>query len=979
MAVYVVDSSNWDDPSFWAGISEASSGHSLDFSALGGLFSLEFNPWTGAVTLSDGTSTFTIGDASYAGGGSDASLGGATLLSYFTTVTGTQGNDTLHSSSGAQNLSGGAGDDRFVLYDGFGNDTIDGGSGTNTIDVSAVTTGVTVDYYGDGLGPATDGTDTINFTNIQNWELTDQADLFSAGGDTVGVNAYGRGGDDTMWGGLGDDMLDGGDGVDIIYGDTGDDTIYGGAGNDTIDGNTGRDVIYGGSGDDLVLARGGVDTTDGGAGTDTIDFTNDIGSVVFTMADGATTITGGAIETESNINYENAIGSAGNDSILGTAGANSIAGGLGNDTLTGGFGSDTFNSGGGNDSIVGSEDAGDGDIDVLDYSGETNGVVVTYTGSEAGTAAGTTTDTDTFSEIERIIFTNQADAVNALADTGGVTLDTQAGDDFVAAGQGADSLDGGADTDQLSYLGSAAPVTLDIGAGTGTGGDAEGDTFANFEIFNLTDGDDSVTGSTSGEEINAQAGNDNISTGGGDDSVVAGAGNDTVQGGAGADNMNGGAGIDTLSYEDSAAPVTVNLGANSVSGGDATGDTIAAFENVTGSAGGDVLTGSNASNTISGLGGDDQIDAGLGADSVDAGAGNDNVAGSLGDDVMDGGADNDTYDASGATGPVTIDLSNNTATGAGVGNDAITNFEGAVGGAFGDTFTGDGGPNTFDGGDGDDSIGGGAGNDSLDGSGGNDFFAYNDGDGNDTIVGGEDPGDTDNDTIRVQVPIGGGFDVVYSGGNDEAGQIFIRDSGGATINTVTFSEIENIVCFTRGTMIETPKGHVAIEDLSEGDMIVTRDNGVQPLRWIGSQTVKAKGKKAPVMIKAGALGNDRDLRVSQLHRMLITDWRAELMFDEPEVLAAAKHLVNGDTIYVEENSDDTVEYFHMLFDSHEIVTANGAASESFHPGEQGLGWMAEETREEIFEIFPELRVELGGYGDAARTSLKAYEAKALKR
>ena len=137
------------------------------------------------------------------------------------------------------------------------------------------------------------------------------------------------------------------------------------------------------------------------------------------------------------------------------------------------------------------------------------------------------------------------------------------------------------------------------------------------------------------------------------------------------------------------------------------------------------------------------------------------------------------------------------------------------------------------------------------------------------------------------------------------------------------------------------------------------------------------GKVAPIVIKAGALDNDRDLRVSPLHRMLISDWRAELMFGEQEVLAAAKHLVNGDTIYVEEGLE--VEYFHMLFDQHEIVTANGAPSESFHPGEQGMGWLDEEVREEIFTIFPELRGDYAEYGPAARTSLKAFEARALKR
>jgi hypothetical protein len=100
-----------------------------------------------------------------------------------------------------------------------------------------------------------------------------------------------------------------------------------------------------------------------------------------------------------------------------------------------------------------------------------------------------------------------------------------------------------------------------------------------------------------------------------------------------------------------------------------------------------------------------------------------------------------------------------------------------------------------------------------------------------------------------------------------------------------------------------------------------------------------------------------------------------MLFGEAEVLAAAKHLVNGDSIYAQTGGE--VEYFHMLFDAHEIVTANGAASESFHPGELGMGSMAQEAREEIFTLFPELRVDAETYGPATRTSLKGYEAKAL--
>ncbi|MEM1299600.1 MAG: Hint domain-containing protein [Pseudomonadota bacterium] len=700
-------------------------------------------------------------------------------------------------------------------------ETIFGGAGTDVtvtgagVDINVDNVDATGDdsirgSQGDDVIYGGDGADTINSSFGINFPFIPTEDT---GGDTV----YGGSGDDIITsqgpGAVSSSIRDtvyGGDGNDSIVGNIEQtdpnavlDTLYGGTGNDTIDGNTGDDLIYGGSGDDLVLAREGVDTTDGGAGIDTIDFSNDAGTVVFTMADGATTVTGGETDIESNINYENVIGSSGDDTLTGNDAANIIDGGAGDDLLTGGGGSDTFITGAGDDSVIGSEDAGDTDIDVIDYSDEANGVVVTYTGDEAGTASGIGTGTDTFVEIERMVFTDERDAINAASDTVGVTLDTAGGNDFVEGGQGADSLDGGDGIDELSYADSEDPVNLDVGAGTATGGNAEGDEFVNFEDFTLTDGNDTFTG---------------------------GDGDETVDGGLG----------------------------------------------------------------------DDSLDGGDGDDSIDGGAGDDTITGGDGDDTMAGGDGDDTV----AIGPET---------------------------------------------------------------------------GDDSIVGGEGGEDDGGDTIDVQIPVGGGFDVIYSGGDDEAGTINIRNQDDIVIDTITFSEIENIVCFTRGTMIRTASGEVAIEDLAEGDLIMTRDNGAQPLRWIGSQEVKAKGKKAPVTIKAGAMGNDRDLKVSQLHRMLVTDWRAQLMFDEAEVLVAAKHLVNGDTIFVEENSDDVVEYFHMLFDGHEIVTANGAEAESFHPGEQGMGWMAEETREEILELFPQLRVELDGFGPSARTTLKAYEARALKR
>ena len=114
----------------------------------------------------------------------------------------------------------------------------------------------------------------------------------------------------------------------------------------------------------------------------------------------------------------------------------------------------------------------------------------------------------------------------------------------------------------------------------------------------------------------------------------------------------------------------------------------------------------------------------------------------------------------------------------------------------------------------------------------------------------------------------------------------------------------------------------------------------------------ATGVLAPILIRKGALGNDRDLRVSPQHRMLLQGWQAEMLFGEEEVLATAKSLVNDHSILRDEGGE--VEYFHMLFDTHEIIYAEGAPSESFHPGEQGWKTLDQGTRDEILTLFPEL-------------------------
>ena len=205
-----------------------------------------------------------------------------------------------------------------------------------------------------------------------------------------------------------------------------------------------------------------------------------------------------------------------------------------------------------------------------------------------------------------------------------------------------------------------------------------------------------------------------------------------------------------------------------------------------------------------------------------------------------------------------------------------------------------------------------------------------------------------------------------------------EDTNDPNIDDTIF--IDNIqitqICFTAGTLIETEAGPRAVETLEPGDMVVTRDHGLQPLRWIGVSRRIGQGKFAPIHIAAGTLGNDRDLRVSPQHRMLLTGWRAELMFGEPGVLATAQSLVNGTTVTRAPCAE--VDYVHILFDRHEIVYAEGAPSESFHPGELGMGGLDDAVRAEIFALFPDLATgDYAAYGPAVRMSLKAGEGQVM--
>ena len=331
-----------------------------------------------------------------------------------------------------------------------------------------------------------------------------------------------------------------------------------------------------------------------------------------------------------------------------------------------------------------------------------------------------------------------------------------------------------------------------------------------------------------------------------------------------------------------------------------------------------------------------------GDDSILGGAGNDNIFGEAGDDTLDGGSGNDTL-----TG--------------GSGNDSL------IGGIGADQLFGDTGDDTLFVAQGDQAFGGD----------GDDLFVIDDlgevGAGTINIVGGEG-GETAGDTLQLNSDVSRA-DITFTNSDDAAGGlsgIFTMADG----TVVTFSEIENIVCFTPGARLLTPHGERAIETLRGGDMVITRDHGPQPIRWIGSRTVAGVDRFAPISIAAHVLdGATRPLLVSPQHRFLFTGYKAELLFGCDEVLVAAKHMLDGRDVVASDRA--AVTYIHILFDQHEVIYADGAATESFHAGDVGISAISDLSREEMFSIFPELRANPNAYGKTARPCLKRHEAQLL--
>lgn len=227
----------------------------------------------------------------------------------------------------------------------------------------------------------------------------------------------------------------------------------------------------------------------------------------------------------------------------------------------------------------------------------------------------------------------------------------------------------------------------------------------------------------------------------------------------------------------------------------------------------------------------------------------------------------------------------------------------------------------------------------------------------------------------VTLNANGTLTVAGDGDTEDFNFTYTIDNG--TDTDVGFVNATSVPCFVAGTLIATPSGERPAETLQPGDLVLTQDDGPQPLRWIGTRKVAAAGEFAPIHIRANTFGTHRDLLLSPLHRVLIRDSLAEVLFGESEVLIAARDLINDRS--VTRRAGGEVTYVHLMFDRHQVVYSEGLETESFLPGPQTAKSFERDVVDEICAIFPEMDPDTGtGYSPAARRTLRKFEADILR-
>lgn len=480
--------------------------------------------------------------------------------------------------------------------------------------------------------------------------------------------------------------------------------------------NTSSLVADGGIGNDLLVGTVASDTLTGGADNDTASFVNAYNP-------------GSSVGVTVDLNLQGAAQNtvaAGSDTL---SGIENLIGSALNDTLTGDGNNNVLEGGLGNDTLAG----GLGN-DTASYAGATAGVTVSL-GSQGGAQSTGSAGTDTLSGFENLL--------------GSAFNDTLTGDTFV------NTLSGGAGDDTLLTGGTNAPGDVDLldgGIGTDTASFSGYSSSITATLNGLTDG----TVINGGNLIANLRSIENLTGGSGNDTLTGDSNDNVIEGSFGDDTLEGGLGNDTVRFTGGTS-VTLNLATLTAQATGWGNDTITGFENVRTAAGADNITGDGNNNIFYDRGGNDSYSGAGGTDTVD-------------------------YSAS--TSSLTVNLNTATANrGTFAGTDTLNSIENIVGAAtFANTLTGDANANRFTGGTAADTFLGNNGNDVMYGGAGADFIvggsnaALDDGS-SDTLY-----GEAGNDYLSG----GQGNDFLYGGDGDDTlngtigqttGGFFANDGG----------------------------------------------------------------------------------------------------------------------------------------------------------------------------------------------------------
>lgn len=542
-------------------------------------------------------------DVIYGGAGNDRIYGNQGTDYLY----GDEGNDEVHGIEDADNIFGGSEHDLLFghggndkLYGNAGNDTIQGGQGADQIDGG-------------------DGADTVHY-----------GDSTAAVTVNLATNTYSGGY------AAGDVVTN----VEAVNGSQYADTFTGNESGNTFIGDAGADIINANGGDDFIISELDGDVVNGGDGTDLLSFQRQVTAATISLISGNAT---NGVNQVTFSNIENLIGTIYADNITGNSSGNVLYGNNGNDIIYGDGGNDSLLGGDGNDNSYGGlgDDSiyGDQGNDILDGGDGWDGAAYVHSQSAVNvnllTGVGTNGDAagDTLVNIESVTTSNFNDTItgsnvrNWLDGNAGIdTIYGMDGNDVICGKAEGDILDGGNGTDEYFFNGTAASgITVNLAIGRSTN-NSSGlyDTLASIETVYASSANDTIIGNSSNNLLFGKEGDDNINGGDGDD---------TLYGGTGSDILNGGNGTDAADYTQETTSVNINLTSN-ISSGSAAGDTFTSIERI---------NATNYNDTIVGNASDNIVYGNAGVDNISLAGGNDTVF-ALGDgDIIDGGDGVDAY------------------------------------------------------------------------------------------------------------------------------------------------------------------------------------------------------------------------------------------------------------------------------------------------------------------------------------------------